>query len=122
MPPLGATLGGEAGITETAVYVQSLSGQKVDPALAAAGKVRYGGICVACHGPDGKGNQALGAPDLTDSYWLYGGDFATIREGIVNGRNGMMPPHAPIIGETRARLVAAWVYANSRGSGADTAP
>jgi cytochrome c oxidase cbb3-type subunit 3 len=114
MPALGATLGGEEGITETAVYVQSLSGQTVDPALAAAGKARFAGICAACHGIDGKGNQALGAPDLTDGYWLYGGDFASIREGIVNGRNGMMPAHGPIIGETRARLVSAWVLARSR--------
>lgn len=114
MPALGATLGGEAGITETAVYVQSLSGQKVDPALAVAGKARYAGICAACHGPEGKGNQALGAPDLTDDYWLYGGDFATIREGIVTGRNGMMPAHEPILGEARARLVAAWVLSLSQ--------
>ena len=122
MPALGATLGGEAGITETAVYVQSLSGQKVDPTLAAAGRTRYAGICVACHGPEGKGNVALGAPDLTDRYWLYGGDFATIRESIVVGRNGMMPAHGPIIGDTRARLVAAWVIANSRSGSVGTAP
>jgi cytochrome c oxidase cbb3-type subunit 3 len=127
MPPLGATLGGEAGITETAVYVQSLSGQKVDPALAGAGKVRFAGICAACHGAEGKGNAALGAPDLTDGYWLYGGDFATIRESIVLGRNGMMPAHEPILGETRARLVAAWVLARARaqapaGAQAGSAP
>jgi cytochrome c oxidase cbb3-type subunit 3 len=121
MPPLGATLGGEAGITETAVYVQSLSGQKVDPSLAAAGKARFAGICAACHGADGKGNIALGAPDLTDAVWLYGGDFASIREGIVNGRNGMMPAHGPSIGETRARLVAAWVLAQSQDA-SDPAP
>jgi cytochrome c oxidase cbb3-type subunit 3 len=122
MPALGATLGGDAGITETAVYVQSLSGQKVDAALAAAGKARFAGICAACHGVEGKGNPMLGAPDLTDRYWLYGGDFATIREGIVNGRNGMMPAHGPIIGETRARLVAAWVLAQSTAASADAAP
>jgi cytochrome c oxidase cbb3-type subunit 3 len=116
MPALGATLGGETGITETAVYVQSLAGQHVDPALAAAGRARFAGICAACHGAAGKGNVALGAPDLTDRYWLYGGDFATIRESIVKGRNGAMPAHAPILGETRARLVAAWVLANSRAA------
>ena len=60
-------------------------------------------------------NQALGAPDLTDDYWLYGGDFATIREGIVTGRNGMMPAHEPIIGELRTRLVAAYVWSLSHG-------
>jgi cytochrome c oxidase cbb3-type subunit 3 len=122
MPALGAALGGEAGITEPAVYVQSLSGQKVDATLAAAGKARYAGLCAACHGVEGKGNPQLGAPDLTDRYWLYGGDFATIREGIVNGRNGMMPAHGPILGETRARLVAAWVLANAQAPDAAAAP
>jgi cytochrome c oxidase cbb3-type subunit 3 len=121
MPPLGAALGGDVGITETAVYVQSLAGQKVDPSLAAAGKVRFAGICAACHGADGSGNAALGAPDLSDAVWLYGGDFAAIRESIANGRNGMMPAHGPILGETRARLVAAWVLAQSQGA-PDAAP
>ncbi|MCB1561551.1 MAG: cytochrome-c oxidase, cbb3-type subunit III [Xanthomonadales bacterium] len=115
MPPLAAAVGGEAGVTEVAVYVQSLSGQKVDPALAAAGKNRFAGICAACHGPEGKGNPALGAPDLTDSYWLYGSDFDSIREGIVNGRNGNMPAHGPILGKTRARMAAAYVYSLSHG-------
>lgn len=113
MPPLAATVGGDAGVTEVAVYVQSLAGQKVDPALAAAGKARFAGICAACHGPDGKGNPVLGAPDLTDDYWLYGSDFDTIRQGIINGRNGNMPAHGPILGETRARMAAAYVYSLS---------
>jgi cytochrome c oxidase cbb3-type subunit 3 len=117
MPALGATLGGEIGITETAVYVQSLAGQKVDAAFAAAGKARFAGICAACHGAEGKGNPALGAPDLTDDYWLYGADLTSIRETIVKGRNGMMPAHAPILGETRSRLVAAWVLAQSGAAG-----
>ena len=125
MPALGAAMGGDAGITETAVYVQSLAGQKqVDPALVAAGKARYAGICAACHGVEGKGNMLLGAPDLTDRYWLYGGDFDTLRDTIAQGRNGTMPAHAPILGETRSRLVAAWVLSRSAASddGGSTAP
>lgn len=114
MPPLGAVLGGDVGITEVAAYVQSLSGMKADPALAAAGQARFA-VCAACHGPDGKGNPALGAPNLTDDTWLYGSDFATLREGILNGRNGMMPAHAPIIGETRSRIVAAYVWSLTHG-------
>jgi len=114
MPPLAAAVGGDAGVTEVAVYVQSLAGQKVDPALASAGKTRFAGICAACHGADGHGNPALGAPDLTDDYWMYGSDFDSIREGIVSGRNGHMPAHGPILGETRARLVAAYVYSLSQ--------
>src|SRR5690606_16776624 len=113
MPALGAALGGEQGITETAVYVQSLSGQKADTLLAARGKARFEMLCAACHQADGTGNPLVGAPDLTDSEWLYGGDFDTIRDTIANGRNGQMPAHAGIIGESRARLVAAWVLSLS---------
>lgn len=60
--------------------------------------------------PTGTGNPMLGAPNLTDADWLYGSDIDTIKEGIIKGRAGMMPPHKPIIGKDRARLVAAYVY------------
>jgi len=112
MPALGSALG-EQGVNEVAVYVQSLSGQNVDPALARGGAQRFGGICAACHGPDGKGNPALGAPNLTDAVWLYGSDFASIVETVRNGRNGNMPAHKGLIGEDRSRIVAAWVLAQS---------
>ena len=112
MPPMAQVLG-DTGLTEAAVYVMSLSGKPADPALVAAGRTRFAGICAACHGPDGKGNPAMGAPDLTDGYWLYGGDYETIRASIQHGRQGTMPAHEPLIGKTRARLVAAWVYAQS---------
>jgi cytochrome c oxidase cbb3-type subunit 3 len=113
MPPFVDVVGGETGATEVAVYVQSLSGRKVDPALAAAGKPKFEMVCVACHGADGKGNTLLGAPNLTDDIWLYGGEFETIREAVLKGHNGQMPAHEPIIGPMRARLVAAWVWAQS---------
>ena len=115
MPPLAAAIGGDVGVTEVAAYVQSLSGIKADPALAAAGKVKFGGVCAACHGIEGKGNVALGAPNLTDDAWVYGSDFNAIREAITLGRNGMMPAHLPIIGETRSRLVGAYVWTISHG-------
>jgi cytochrome c oxidase cbb3-type subunit 3 len=115
MPPWGAVLG-DQGVTEVATYVLSLSGHPADAALAAAGKARYDTLCVACHGPEGKGNPLLGAPNLTDATWLYGSDFATISDTIRNGRNGMMPAQEPIIGPERARLAAAWVLAQSRGA------
>jgi cytochrome c oxidase cbb3-type subunit III len=114
MPPLAPALGSEQAVTETAVYVQSLSGKRVDASLAAAGKQRFVMLCSGCHGVDGTGNMAMGAPDLTDDNWLYGGDFASIREAIVNGRNGQMPAHEPLIGPRRSRLVAAWVYSLSQ--------
>ena len=114
MPPLAAVLGSEIGVSEVAVYVQSLSGQAADPSLAAAGRTRYAGICAGCHGVDGRGNQAVGAPDLTDRYWLYGRGFDAIRETIKHGRSGTMPAHGTLLGDTRARLVAAYVYSLSR--------
>ena len=110
MPPLAAAIGGDIGVIEVAAYVQSLSGVKADPALAASGKARFAGVCAACHGAEGKGNPVLGAPNHTDRIWLYGSDFATIRDNITLGRNGMMPAHLPILGETRSRLVAAYVW------------
>ncbi len=113
MPPFVDVVGGETGATEVAVYVQSLSGRKVDPALAAAGKPKFEMVCVACHGADGKGNTLLGAPNLTDDIWLYGSEFATIRDAVLKGHDGQMPAHEPIIGPMRARLVAAWVWAQS---------
>jgi cytochrome c oxidase cbb3-type subunit 3 len=113
MPAWGPVLG-EAGVAATAAYVQSLSGKTVDAKLAAAGGQNFQTYCIACHGPDGRGNPLLGAPNLTDGVWLYGGDAATIAETITRGRSGQMPAHAPLIGEDRARLAAAWVLAQGR--------
>jgi cytochrome c oxidase cbb3-type subunit 3 len=115
MPALGTVIGDDAAITSVAVYVQSLSGLRTDPGLAAAGKAGYEMVCAACHGIDGKGNPLLGAPNLTDADWLYGPDLATIREGIVNGLDAQMPPFEPVLGEKRIRLVAAYVHALAAG-------
>lgn len=112
MPPWGAVLG-EQGVNEVANFVLSLSGRKVDEQLTAAGKTRYMTICIACHGPDGKGNPIVGAPNLTDATWLYGGGLDDVKVSIKNGRSGKMPTWEPILGADRARLVAAWVLAQS---------
>jgi cytochrome c oxidase cbb3-type subunit 3 len=113
MPPWGAVLG-DQGVENVANYVLGLSGQKHDEAKAEAGKTQYMAMCIACHGPEGKGNTALGAPNLTDGVWLYGGDLATIEATVRNGRNGQMPAWAPILGADRVRLAAAWVLAQSK--------
>ena len=118
MPEWGKVLtgmGGPNAVDYVASYVQSLS----DPNglqnnfMAAQGKTLYDGVCVACHGPNGKGNKDMGAPDLTDGYWLYGGDKAQIVASITNGRHGVMPAHRELLGDTRARLVAAYVWSLS---------
>ena len=113
MPPLGAALG-EQGVEEVASYVLTLSGRKADQKSADAGKARYMTICIACHGPEGKGNPVMGAPNLTDDIWLYGSSVEDIKTSIKNGRSGQMPTWEAILGQDRARLVAAWVLAQSR--------
>ncbi len=112
MPPFASVLG-ERGVDEVANYVLTLSGQKADATLAEAGKARFI-VCAACHGSEGKGNVVIGAPNLTDDIWLYGSSLDDIKTTIKNGRNGHMPAWEPIIGQDRARLVAAWVLAQSQ--------
>jgi len=117
MPALGAALG-EAGVRDVANYVLSLSGGKHDAARAAQGKQRFATICAACHGPDGKGNQTLGAPDLTDDIWEYGGSEGQIIETITKGRGtnaltpgaSAMPAHKDLLGEAKVHILAAYVY------------
>jgi len=113
MPVMVAGLDDKA-ISELVVYVQSLSGQKADPAMAANGKKNFDMLCVACHGADGSGNQALGAPRLTDQVWLYGGDPETIRETLTKGRNGKMPVFKEALSEDQRRLISAYVLSLSQ--------
>jgi cytochrome c oxidase cbb3-type subunit III len=108
MPPWAAVLG-DQGVNEVVAYVQQLSGQQADAVLATAGEARFQTVCAACHGVDGKGNPLLGAPNLTDDIWLYGGDSASIRKTIVDGRNGQMPAWNDKLGEQRVKLLAAYV-------------
>ena len=110
-------LGGDQGVKEVAAYVISLSGRSVDPELAKAGKAKFA-ICAGCHGPDGQGSLALGmpmgAPNLTDNVWLYGGSQRAIEESIRNGRAGVMPPWKDILGEEKVHLISAYVYSLSQ--------
>jgi cytochrome c oxidase cbb3-type subunit 3 len=116
MPAFAPALGGEQGVKEVIAYVLSLSGQESDKAMAEAGKARFGTICVACHGMDAKGNKAMGAPNLTDDIWLFGGTAEDIEFGLRNGRMGKMPAHADILGEQKVHLLATYVYSLSHGA------
>mgnify|MGYP006141830399 CR=1 FL=1 len=113
----GGALGGDQGVKEVAAYVISLSGRSVDPELAKAGKAKFG-MCAACHGPNGQGSLALGlpmgAPNLTDNIWLYGGSQRAIEESIRNGRAGVMPPWKDILGEEKVHVISAYVYSLSQ--------
>ena len=112
MPPFGGSMS-DSEIRDLANYVLSLSGRTHDSLRAHFGKPRFS-ACAACHGAEGKGNPALGAPNLTDNVWLYGGGIEDIVETIRRGRNGVMPAWRGRLGEENASLVAAWVYAQSR--------
>ena len=121
MPPMVATLPG-SGPDEVAHYVLSLSGVDHDARLAGEGKAKFEMVCAACHGVDGKGMHALGAPNLTDDIWLHGeGSVDSIRDAIVYGRSGVMPAWEPIIGLDRARLAVAWLLAQGAAN-AETEP
>ena len=102
------------GIDNLVAYVQSMSGQQVDAGMAAEGKTHFDMLCIACHGPDGSGNQALGSPRLNDDIWLYGGESETIKKTVTEGRNGNMPTHKDLLSEDRRRLIAAYVLSLSK--------
>jgi cytochrome c oxidase cbb3-type subunit III len=108
MPPWGAALG-HNGVNEVASYVLSLGGVKSPPDWAAAGKQRYETLCTSCHGPEGLGNPAMGAPNIGDRVWLYGGSFESVAASIRDGRSGVMPAWRSRLNEDQARLIAAWV-------------
>jgi cytochrome c oxidase cbb3-type subunit 3 len=109
MPAMGAALGSDQAVLEAAQYVLSLSGRATDKGLAEKGKERFA-VCAACHGPDGKGNQALGAPNLTDNIWLHGGSLETIVATITKGRDNQMPAWESRMNETQIKLLAAYVW------------
>lgn len=97
-------------------YVRSLSGLSTDPGYdAAAGKKIFSDNCVVCHGEGGKGNQQVGAPNLTDQIWLYGSDKDTIVETITNGRAGVMPAWGGRLDPVTMKALA--VYVHSLGGG-----
>ncbi len=107
MPPWASL--GEDNVKNLAQYVLSLSGAPHDAAKAAAGAPLFS-TCAACHGADGKGNPAMGAPNLTDRTWLYGGSVADIERTIGEGRQGHMPSWQPRLSDDDMRVLAAYVY------------
>jgi cytochrome c oxidase cbb3-type subunit III len=108
MPPWGEALGAR-GVEDMLAYVFSLSGRKLEAGDVHAGAKKFAELCAACHGPDAHGNPALGAPNLSDGIWLHGGSLAAVRDTIEKGRNGTMPAHTARLGETRVKLLAAYV-------------
>ncbi len=114
MPPMSATVNPKTA-GEIAQYVRSMSGLAHDQIRVIPGKREYLNNCAACHGADGKGNKALGAPNLTDDVWLYGSSEATIVQTILNGRNNRMPAQEHVLTPEQIRLLTAWVWGLSGG-------
>ncbi|WP_417720297.1 cytochrome-c oxidase, cbb3-type subunit III [Salipiger sp.] len=99
-------------IDQVVNYVMTLSGETpADAELVQAGAAVFADNCAACHAEDGTGDRSQGAPNLTDAIWLYGGDFGTIRETVVNARFGVMPPMGGArLSEAEIRAVATYVH------------
>ncbi len=113
MPSMAASLGSDKDVENVAHYVRSLSGLTTDPVKVVLGKPKFNANCAACHGADGGGNQALGAPNLTDKTWLHGGSAESVMETIRNGRNSTMPAFRPFLGEAKVHVVGAYVWSLS---------
>lgn len=99
-----------AQASEIAQYVRSLNNLAHDQTRVVPGKKLYDQFCVACHGAEAKGNQMLGAPDLTDNNWLYGSSEDSIVYGIMNGRDNQMPPQKDHLSPEQIRLLTGWVW------------
>lgn len=112
MPAWGAVLG-EEGVRDMSNYVMSLAGSAHDAESAARAKPQFQALCTACHGANGEGLAALGAPNLTDNVWLYGSDFSQIAHSIRQGRAGVMPAHNALLSEDKIKLIAGYVYSLS---------
>lgn len=115
MPAWGAQIK-PAEAADIAQYVRSLSGLASDALRVVPGKRGYDAYCVACHGVEGKGNTALGAPNLTDNIWLYGSSEASIVETILKGRDNQMPAQEGRLTADQIRMLTAWVWGLSNRS------
>ena len=109
MPPMAAAVGTSDDVKNVAQYVLSLSGSPHDSLQASLGKAKFG-VCAACHGADGKGNQALGAPNLTDDIWLHGYGEAAIIAMVNGGKVNQMPAQADKLTEAQIHVLASYVW------------
>ncbi len=112
MPPMAAAVGSAADVENLANYVLALSGGAHNAVKAELGKPKFV-TCAACHGGEGKGNPALGAPNLTDKVWLYGGSLASVIETINKGRSNQMPAFKELLGAGKVQVLAAYVWSLS---------
>jgi cytochrome c oxidase cbb3-type subunit 3 len=109
MPPMAAAVGSADDVKNVAQYVLSLSGSPHDSARAALGKEKFA-VCAACHGPDGKGMQAVGSANLTDNIWLHGSGEKAIIEMVNNGKTNVMPAQGQKLTEAQIHVLTAYIW------------
>jgi cytochrome c oxidase cbb3-type subunit III len=112
MPPMAAAVGGSDDVKNVAQYVLSLSNSPHDSIRAQLGKSKFT-ACAACHGMDGKGNAALGAPNLTDDIWLHGYGEQAIINMINNGKTNQMPAQEGKLTDAQIHVLAGYVWSLS---------
>ena len=115
MPPMAAAVGNAEDVRNVAHYVLSLSGSPHNSIAAQLGRSKFA-ACAACHGPDGKGNQALGAPNLTDKVWLHGWGEEAIVAMIGNGKTNVMPAQGGRLSAEQIHVLAGYVWSLSQSS------
>ena len=115
MPPMAAAVGSSEDVRNLANYVLSLSGSAHNNLAAELGRSKFT-VCAACHGADGKGNAALGAPNLTDKVWLHGWGESAVVAMITEGKNNVMPAQAERLSAEQIRVLAAYVWKLSQTS------
>jgi cytochrome c oxidase cbb3-type subunit III len=115
MPPMGAMVGSDEDIKNLANYVLSLSDSTHDAAAAELGKEKFM-VCAACHGVDGKGNQAIGAPNLADNIWLHGAGEAAIIDRIKLGKINQMPAQEGKLTPEQIKVLAAYIWGLSNNA------
>jgi cytochrome c oxidase cbb3-type subunit III len=115
MPPVAAAVGGAADVKNVANYVLSLSSTAYGGLAASEGKAKFG-VCAACHGADGRGNPALGAPNLTDDVWLHGWGEDAIVAMVTKGKTNVMPAHGARLSPEQIHVLAAYVWGLSQST------
>lgn len=115
MPPMAAAVGSGDDVRNVANYVLSLSGSAHNNVAAELGRAKFG-ACAACHGADGKGNPALGAPNLTDKIWLHGWGEQAIVSIVTNGKTSAMPAQGRLLTPEQVHVLGAYVWSLSQGT------
>jgi cytochrome c oxidase cbb3-type subunit 3 len=115
MPPMAAAVGSADDVRNVANYVLSLSGSAHNNIASELGKPKFV-VCAACHGPDGKGNPVIGAPNLTDKIWLHGWGEQAVVNTITSGRTNVMPPQGRLLTPEQIHVLAAYVWSLSHSS------